>query len=103
MIKHTKEQLHEFIQQQADSGLSIKAFCLERKISSSHFYKLRKQLASSPIKPCPERSAFVQIPKPKPEPQQTGKLELHFHEVKLTFYDAISTDFLLQVVKGLAI
>ena len=101
MIKHTKEQLHEFIQQQADSDLSIKAFCLEHKISSSHFYKLRKQLTSSPIKPCQERTAFVQIP--KPEPQQTGKLELHFHEVKLTFSDAISTDFLLQVVKGLAI
>ena len=46
MRKRTEEQWRELIQLHTQSGLTIKAFCIEQKISISNFYKFKKQFKS---------------------------------------------------------
>jgi len=42
MGKRTEEQWRESIQRHTHSGLTIKAFCIEQKISISNFYLFKK-------------------------------------------------------------
>lgn len=68
MGKRTEEQWRELIQLHTQSGLTIKAFCIEQKISISNFYKFKKQFKSPPITPVVEPT-FVALHKPKSEPK----------------------------------
>jgi hypothetical protein len=104
MRKRTEEQWRELIQLHTQSGLTIKAFCIEQKISISNFYKFKKQFKSPLITAKPE-SAFVALHKPKfePKPQQSGMIELHCQQAHFTFPDTVSADYLVQLVKGLAV
>ena len=44
----TLEQWQTHIDQQAQSGLSIQAYCKEKGLTASNFYTWRKKLSSSP-------------------------------------------------------
>jgi len=104
MGKRTEEQWRKLIQLHTQSGLTIKAFCIEQKISISNFYKFKKQFKSSLITPATE-SAFVALHKPKsePKPQQSDTIELHYQQAHFTFPDTVSADYLVQLVNGLAV
>ena len=104
MRKRTEEQWRELIQLHTQSGLTIKAFCIEQKISISNFYKFKKQFKSPLITPATE-PAFVALHKPKvePKPQQSGMIELHCQQVHFSFPDTVSADYLVQLVKGLTV
>ena len=105
MGKRTEEQWRELIQLHTQSSLTIKAFCLEQKISISNFYKFKKQFKSSLITPPATESAFVALHKPKsePKPQQSGTIELHCQQAHFTFSDTVTADFLIKLVKGLTV
>jgi len=106
MRKRTEDQWRGLIQLHTQSGLTIKAFCLEHKVSISNFYKFKKQFKSPPITPATE-PAFVALhkpkPEPKPKPQQSGMIELHFQQARFTFPDTVPAEFLIQLVKGLTV
>lgn len=104
MGKRTEEQWRELIKLHTQSGLTIKAFCIEQKISISNFYKFKKQFKSLLITVTPE-PAFVALHKPKSEPQvqQPSMIELHCQQVHFTFPNTVSADFLIQLVKGLTV
>lgn len=44
-IRHTTEQWQHFIDEQPQSGLTVKAYCAQRNITVSGFYLWRKKLA----------------------------------------------------------
>ena len=106
MGKRTEEQWRELIQLHTQSSLTIKAFCLEQKISISNFYKFKKQFKSPLVTATPE-PAFVTLHKPKsepkPKPQQPSMIELQVQQAHFTFSDTVSVGFLVQLVKGLAV
>ena len=104
MRKRTEDQWRELIQLHSQSGLTIKAFCMEQKISISNFYLFKKQFKSPPTTPVIE-PAFVALLKPKsePKPQQSGMIELHCQQAHFTFSDTVSADFLIKFVKGLTV
>jgi hypothetical protein len=104
MGKRTEEQWRELIKLHTHSGLTIKAFCIEQKISISNFYKFKKQFKSPLITPATE-PAFVALHKPKsePKPQQSGMIELQVQQAHFTFSDTVSVGFLIKLVKGLTV
>ena len=104
MGKRTEEQWRELIQLHTQSGLTIKAFCIEQKICISNFYKFKKQVKSLLITATPE-PAFVALHKPKSEPklQQPGVIKLHCQQAHFTFPDTVHADFLIKLVKGLVV
>ena len=104
MRKRTEEQWRELIQLHTQSGLTIKAFCIEQKISISNFYKFKKQF-KSPLITSAVEPAFVALHKPKaePKPQQSGMIELHCQHAHFTFSDTVSADYLIKLVKGLTV
>lgn len=104
MRKRTEEQWRELIQLHTQSGLTIKAFCIEQKISISNFYKFKKQF-KSPLITSAIEPAFVALHKPKvePKPQQSGMIELYCQQVHFSFPDTVSADYLVQLVKGLTV
>ena len=104
MGKRTEEQWRELIQLHTQSGLTIKAFCIEQKISISNFYLFKKQFKSPLITATPE-PVFVALHKPKsePKPQQLGMIELQVQQAYFTFPDTVPAEFLVQLVKGLTV
>jgi hypothetical protein len=104
MRKRTEEQWRELIQLHTQSGLTIKAFCIEQKISISNFYLFKKQF-NSPLITATAEPAFVALHKPKsePKPQQPGVIELHCQQAYFTFPDTVPADLLIKLVKGLAV
>ncbi len=102
MGKRTEEQWRELIQRHTQSGLTIKAFCIEQKITISTFYKFKKQFKSPPTTPVIE-PAFVALHKPKPKLQQPGVIELHCQQAHFAFPDTVPAEFLIQLIKGLTV
>lgn len=49
MTRRTIADWQKLLEDQATSGLSIKAFCQQQSITNSNFYKYRRKLNRSPL------------------------------------------------------
>ena len=74
----TSEQWQAHLDQQVQSGLSIKDYCKEQSLAPSNFYGWRKKLASKVDETeSVDQSAWVAFdPKPTDLPQQTASAEI---------------------------
>jgi len=96
--KHDSPSIYSY---QKESGLSVADFCSLHKISTSSFY-LNKQRSST-------KSNFVEAKIVHKISEQVTQLTssaqvitLTTHAGELSFPDTISSDFLVNVIKGLS-
>ena len=95
------------VQRQADSGLTITAFCAREGISTSAFHAWKRRLAVRSLFPPPRPPLFVPLRVPEPSPQaaeacpQRVAVELP-HQVRLHFDAPPEPEWLGHVVAVLA-
>lgn len=91
-MKHTQEQMQVIIKAWQESGLSKKAFCLDRKIACQTFYYWCKKL--SPEAPLGFAEVKLGLP------GQSGAFELTFPSgTRMTFQGEPSVSWLRELLK----
>jgi hypothetical protein len=72
--KRTPEQWQQLLAEQADSGLTIKAFCEQKQLTLSNFYLWRKKLSGSDTLPAADN--WLSLPVTQPAPAAQWQMEL---------------------------
>ena len=102
-MRKTKSDWQNIFKQQKDSGLTIKVFCKQNKISSSSFYKYKQLI------PC--QSEFVQakviretsITKQEVEVSNAASvISLETSACRLSLPVSTTPAYLIQLVRGLS-
>jgi len=102
-MRTTKRDWQNIFKQQKDSGLTIKIFCKQNKISSSSFYKYKQLM--------PRQSEFVQakvvrqtsITKQEVEISNTASVIILETVVgRLSLPISTTPTYLIQLVRGLS-
>jgi len=101
MIKRSKEEWQSLFQQQAESDLSINAFCKERGLCASYFSKRRKKLQQSAADTTPS-SIFIPTKVSSPSSVGKGAMVLSYQGYDLTLPTSINEVWLANLLKALA-
>ncbi len=64
MVRRTEQQWLQLFQQQTQSGLTARAFCLEHDINPAYFSKRKLELTAQ-VDRVPSESAFVRLQAPQ--------------------------------------
>ncbi|RKZ61084.1 MAG: hypothetical protein DRQ44_12115 [Gammaproteobacteria bacterium] len=91
------------LQQQKSSGLNVKVFCQQQRLSSKTFYKYRRDLSASPASDTPTAS-FIKITKPTLQattPADTVSV-LHYGSSQLHIRPECDTQWLAKLLQALS-
>ncbi|MBL4941483.1 MAG: hypothetical protein JKY81_07435 [Colwellia sp.] len=101
-MRRTQQQWLTLFQTQNNSGLSIKDFCLEQRISTSSFYKHKAILNNSSV--ALEPSPFSQVQLMEPDTIETAPhvIVLKVGKVNMTLDGQTSSHWLANLVEQLA-
>jgi len=95
MAQRTKLQWQALIEQQRNSGKSIKVFCQEQGLSYGYFNSVKSKLNPKN----PSISGFVKL---KPTQPNTSILTIRHHDVELSIPTSVSPHWAAKFVKGLS-
>lgn len=104
-MKRTPQQWQGLFQDQADSDLSIKHFCLEQSIPTSSFYKNKSILKAAiiPIETTTLPSPFSQVLRiESPNKSAQQEIKLNVGHVELTLDAKTDVSWLASLVGQLA-
>ncbi len=95
------------LQRQADSGLSIAAFCAREGVSCTSFHAWKRRLAVQALPVRTRPPLFVPLPldlhPPELDPSPSPRVELELpHQVRLRFDSPPEPQWLARVVDALA-
>ena len=96
MMRRTLADWKQLIELQADSGLSIVAFCKQKNLPSSNFYKYRNRLSQSE-----SLGDFVKAERINIKPSTPNQVILAFGDIQLMVNDKCDTRWLAQLMKEL--
>jgi hypothetical protein len=96
MKRRTLADWKKLIELQAQSRLSIAAFCKQNKLTPSNFYKFRNKL--NPSKPLGD---FVKAERISIKPLASAQILLPFGETTLTVSDNCDPHWLARLIKAL--
>jgi len=95
-----KVSLNEWQQRIIDcqnSGMSVRAWCLENGINSSTYYLNLKKIRESIL----EESCIIPIETPQAEIQTTAEIRIEAGSITVTLPESISSDRLTAVIAAL--
>jgi len=99
-IHRSTEAWQKLFHQQAQSGMSVSAFCEQQGLSTKTFYRRRKALRSVPAeKPrgfIPVKTAPAQIP------ASSSPILLHYRETRLHLSDSTAPSWVASLMKALS-
>lgn len=96
-------QWQKIIQQQADSGLNVVAFCQQQGLSSKTFYKRRRQLHA--LADNVPATAFVKLSRPSHQPLNREPVPagiLHYRQSQLHIQPGCDAQWLAQLMQALS-
>jgi putative transposase len=67
----TPEQWQAYLDQQAQSGLSVKDYCQEQSLAPSNFYSWRKKLSVSPVNNTESNEPWIAVTPTRPPTDST--------------------------------
>ena len=100
MKSRTHQQWRELFKQQAGGNLSVAAFCKQRGIGQSYFYKRKSDLLVK--KEEPSTTSFIKVKsQPKVSPP-VSSIKLQYQQTRLILPVSISPNWLADFIKALA-
>ena len=97
MKRRTHQDWLELFEQHSNSGLTIKAFCLEHQLNPNYFSTRRSEL--QPLKQPDNQSPFVQL---RSDDAKSTSIAVSYGHVQLKLSPSVSPGWLAVLLKALA-
>jgi hypothetical protein len=98
MIRRSEDQWRELFEAHARSGLSVAAFCREKKLSANYFSLRRRQLLDESAKPKAKPFVAARV---SALPLLTV-IEVQAGAVRLRLPESVPAGWLVELVRGLS-
>jgi len=100
MVRRTKDDWRQLIEQQAKSQLSIAEFCRQHDIARPYFQKKKKDL--SPQSLVPQSHGFIKLEASTAPLLQTTSIEVSYQQAHIRLPRELSPLWLAEFVKALS-